>query len=77
MSGDRRVNPPSVPRRSVRLWCDRQWAISIICAFLALCAAVWLILFDRYLIGAMVGFAGAVATGAAVMAAHIGGRYRE
>lgn len=77
MSGDRRVNPPTVPRRSVRLWCDRQWAISIICAIVALVASVWLILFDRYLIGAMVGFAGAVATGAAVMAAYIGGRYRE
>lgn len=67
----------TVPRRSVRLWCDRQWAISIICASLALCASIWLILLDRYLIGAMVGFVGAVATGAAVMAAHIGGRYRE
>lgn len=77
MSGDRRVNPPSVPRRSVRLWCDRQWAISIICAFLALCAAVWLIVLDSYLAGTMVGFAAACATGAAVMASYIGQRFSE
>lgn len=44
----------TVSRRSVRLWCERQWAISIIFAFLALCASVWLIVMDRYLIGAMV-----------------------
>lgn len=68
---------PMIARRSVRLWCDRQWAISSILAALCLCGAVWLVLFDRYMAGTLVGFLGACAAGAAVMAAWIGQRFRE
>lgn len=66
----------TVPARSIRRWCERQWAISMLFAGASLMLASLLML-GHCAASSVAGAIAACASGAAVMAAHIGRRFGE